>query len=395
MIKVTLLWLSVVALIGLVFSSYLHTMLIGLTLAVVLYPLYLNVLSFCKKHFGGFLSARSLITLSANITEITALLVFVVGLLLPAMVILNNRHFLADRSMALYQEGLDWARSEKTTLSRWMDVPGWVDNEPSAAPAGAFAGTAAAVPMAGPARTGVGAVAVADQDKNRGLGNLNQLMSNLPPLGGLAYNAALCIGAGIIRMLVLMMIVHVALLYGRDLWGHIEDHTPQPWRYVIDQLGLRSREVLRAVYLHHGLTAVAAFLIAIPVFWVIFGQPYFFLAAVLAGLFQFIPLLGSSVLVTGMTCYLFLAGEPGRAWLCIFLALPLVVGVPDLVIRPTLARYQGRISPFTMLIGFMVGLEVMGPAGFVLGPLVLELFVCFTAIMLYGPDFENARLLQE
>ncbi|HTA16727.1 MAG TPA: hypothetical protein VK786_03165, partial [bacterium] len=143
MIKVTLLWLSVVALIGLVFSPYLHTILIGLTLAVVLYPLYLNVLSFCKKRFGGFLSARSLITLSANITEITALLVFVVGLLLPALVILNNRRFLADRSMALYQEGLDWARTEKGSLSRWMDVPAWVDKEPPAAAAAGVPGAPA------------------------------------------------------------------------------------------------------------------------------------------------------------------------------------------------------------------------------------------------------------
>jgi predicted PurR-regulated permease PerM len=143
--------------------------------------------------------------------------------------------------------------------------------------------------------------------------------------------------------------------------------------------------VLRSVYLNHGLTAIAAFLLAVPVFWLIIGPPYFFLAAVLVGIFQFIPLLGSSVLVAGLTAYFFIVGPCWKAWMCVFVAIPLVVGVPDLVIRPALARYHGRISPFTMLIGFLMGLEAYGLAGFVLGPLFLELFVCVTGIMLYGP----------
>jgi predicted PurR-regulated permease PerM len=83
-----------------------------------------------------------------------------------------------------------------------------------------------------------------------------------------------------------------------------------------------------------------------------------------------------------MTLYFFVGGQTDRAWLCLVVAFPLVVGVPDLIIRPLLARSQGKINALTMMIGFMAGIEAFGPAGFVLGPLILELFVCFTGMML-------------
>jgi predicted PurR-regulated permease PerM len=207
----------------------------------------------------------------------------------------------------------------------------------------------------------------------------------------LIHTASFLAVAGV-HVLVLLLIMHVSLLNGPDFWEHILEHASETWIVTLQKMGQRAREVLRATYIVHGLTAVVAFAMALPVFWFILGPPNFFLAAVLCFVFQLIPFLGSSVLVVAMVFYYFLEGQPMRAWECLFIALPLVAGVADLVVRPMLARSMGKILGVTMLIGFMAGMEAFGTAGFVLGPLVLELFVCFTAIMLYGPAYESTYL---
>jgi predicted PurR-regulated permease PerM len=362
MVKMLNIWLVAAALVGLLFSPFLYCALVGVTLAVVLFPLHRRLALLFERH-GTKASRLKARNLSALVTELAALVVIVFGLLIPTLILYHNRHFLADKSIALYQHSLDWGAQQKRALGDWMDL-----QEPDTA---------------------------VDSVEGAGPGNLKQLIDSLPPLGPLALQTA---GAAVlwsVKLLVMLLILHVSLLFGPELWGHIVGHVPGPWDKVLLRLGLRAQVVLRGVYLLHGLTAVAAFLIAVPVFWFVLGPPYFFLAAVLAGLFQFIPLLGSVVLVTAMTVYFFVGGEALRGWECLCLAFPLVVGVPDLVIRPALARTQGMISPFTMLIGFTAGIGAFGPAGFVLGPLILELFVTFTRILLEGPDPENISLARE
>lgn len=60
------------------------------------------------------------------------------------------------------------------------------------------------------------------------------------------------------------------------------------------------------------------------------------------------------------------------------IAVPLIVGVPDLIVRPYLAGRYGKVHSMTMLAGFITGFEVFGALGFILGPLFLDLIVQFT-----------------
>jgi len=362
MVKALNIWLVAAALVALLFSPFLYCSLIGITLAVVLFPLHRALAGFFERH-GSSQARERARSLSALVTELIATVVIVVGLFVPTVILYHNRVFLANKTISLYQNSVDWSRTQKRALGDWMDL----QQPDSAAP---------------PA---------ADTDQ----GNLKQLVDSLPPLGTLAWQTAGAAVVWSVKLLVMLLILHVSFLFGPELWGHILGHVPGPWDRVLLRLGARAQVVLRGVYLLHGFTAVSAFLIAVPVFWFILGPPYFFLAAVLAGLFQFIPLLGSVVLVTAMTAYFFVSGETARGWECLWFAFPLVVGVPDLIIRPALARSQGRISPFTMLIGFTAGIGAFGPAGFVLGPLILELFVTFTRMLLEGPDPEKISMAKE
>jgi len=224
------------------------------------------------------------------------------------------------------------------------------------------------------------------------LAGLKQVLFDPTSLLPLAVRTLTSLAVASVHVMVLLLIMHVSLLHGPDFWEHILEHTPPRWLVTLQRLGQRAKEVLKATYVVQGLTALAAFLTALPVFWFIVGRPNVLLAAVLCGGFQLVPFLGSGFFVLGLAAYFLLQGQDGKGWECLFVALPLVAGVADLVVRPALARSWGRISGVTMLIGFVAGMEAFGIAGFVLGPLFLELFVCFTAIMLYGPAYKESYL---
>ena len=355
--KVLYVWLPVVAVIALAFSGYLFSGLIGMTFAAVAFPLYRRLHQWLHSPRGLRVPVAQARALAAIATESIVLLSLVVGLVLPALVVYRNRALLVSHVLSLYGQTMDWSQAEVAALENRLVVDDTVLSDSKAALA--HLGT----PL-------------------EGLRSLFNGTDSLLPF--LARSATLLAVAGV-HLLVMVLIMHVSLLHGPDFWEHLLEHTSDGWLVTLQQLGQRAREVLRATYLVHGLTAVVAFAIALPVFWFILGPPNFFLAAVLCFLFQLIPFLGSSILIVAMGAYYLMERQPMRGWDCLLVALPLVAGVPDLVVRPLLARVMGRMMGVTMLIGLVAGLEAFGPSGFVLGPLALELFVCFSAIMLYGP----------
>lgn len=360
-----LVWLPVLAIIGFIFSGYLCIGLIGLTLAVVSYPLYRTLCGFV--HASGRVgpSLYRAKALAALITESAVGIAVLLGFVLPLTVLYQNRFLLASHGMGFYGLSMDWGRTQMNTLGTYLTLGGGGDLSDAAA---------------------------SHSTPNAALTNFWSAVSDPSSLLPFAMNTAASIAVAVIHLMVLVMMMHVGLLHGPDFWEHIVEHTPNGWVPTLQRLGQRTKKILWATYVVQSVTAFAAFLVALPVFWAILGKPNFLLAAVLCGIFQLIPFLGSGFLIFGFFAYFFFKGQETLAWECLCLALPLVAGVADLVVRPALAHSLGGISGITMLVGFVAGMEAFGWAGFVLGPLILELFVCFTAIMLYGPEYRESIL---
>jgi predicted PurR-regulated permease PerM len=180
------------------------------------------------------------------------------------------------------------------------------------------------------------------------------------------------------QLMLFFMALSFLLLHGPGFWQDILASSPTAWRPTFAQLSQRLRTVLMATCVVHGLSALSAFFLSLPVFWIIVGVKYFVLLALLAGFFQFVPMLGSATLVSLLTVYFFATGKSLEGWECLILAFPLIVAVPDLLVRPYLAARFGKVHSMTMLAGFITGFEVFGVLGFVLGPLFLDLIVQFT-----------------
>lgn len=145
---------------------------------------------------------------------------------------------------------------------------------------------------------------------------------------------------------------------------------PPSYRDVADSLHRRARQTLYGIYVVQAATAIATVVIAIPVF-VVFGYPSPLSLAAVAGVLQFIPVLGPILLILGLVAYHLVLGEVALAVALFFVGGFLIAWAPDLFVRPRLAAETAHIPATLYFIGFVGGVLTVGPIGVIAGPLVI------------------------
>jgi predicted PurR-regulated permease PerM len=179
--------------------------------------------------------------------------------------------------------------------------------------------------------------------------------------------------------LALELIVFTILVYGLllrpDAVGSVVfGVVPAEYRDIPTRLHRRTRTTLYSIYVLQAATAAGTFLLAFLLFSLL-GYESPILLAVIAGLLQFIPVVGPSVLVVTLTAGDVLVGETTRAILVLVFGLLVVSFIPDAVIRTQLADWTGEISPGLYLVGFVGGILTVGAVGLIVGPLVVALLL--------------------
>ena len=149
---------------------------------------------------------------------------------------------------------------------------------------------------------------------------------------------------------------------------------PVDYHDVVRRLHERVRDTLYAIYVLQGATALATFAVAFAVFAVLGYEPAFALA-VAAGILQFIPIIGPSVVILGIAAADVMAGDVSAAATVTVVGLVFVGFLPDAVVRPQLAPYTAGIPGSLYFVGFTGGVLSVGVVGFIAGPLVVALFV--------------------
>lgn len=155
---------------------------------------------------------------------------------------------------------------------------------------------------------------------------------------------------------------------------------PAPYHDVLHALYARARETLFALYVIQAATALATFAVALAVFWAL-GYPYPVTMAVAAGVLQFLPVVGPSVLIVALAAYEASLGRFALAATVLVLGLSLVAFLPDAVLRPRLARETAGIPASLYFVGFTGGILSVGPVGIIAGPLVVALLVETLALL--------------
>lgn len=177
-----------------------------------------------------------------------------------------------------------------------------------------------------------------------------------------------------------VLLVYALLLRPRDIRRAALALVPAVYHDVVLAFHERTRATLNALYVLQAATAFATFCIAYPVFAAL-GYGSALVLAVLAGILQFIPVLGPSAVVAALAVYQVVAGSTGSAILVLTLGLVLVGFLPDALIRPRLASLTAGMPGSLYFVGFTGGVLTVGIVGFIAGPLVIAYLLEAGAIL--------------
>jgi len=177
-----------------------------------------------------------------------------------------------------------------------------------------------------------------------------------------------------LKLFLFALLVYALLLRPTATKTVVYRTVPDSYHDVVRRLHERIRDTLYAIYVLQGATALGTFLIAFVVFTLLGYDSAFALAAV-AGILQFIPIIGPSVVILGLAATEVLAGNMPGAMTVTVVGLVFVGFLPDAVVRPQLAPYTAGIPGSLYFIGFTGGVLSIGLVGFIAGPLVVALFV--------------------
>lgn len=193
-------------------------------------------------------------------------------------------------------------------------------------------------------------------------------------LAGVAVDMAAALPELALKFTLFGMLVFGLLLAHEDAERAIIAMIPSSYHDVAHALAGRASATLYAIYVLQAVTALATAVIALPVFLAL-GVPYPVTLAAAAGILQFIPIVGPSLVVGGVAVYLVSIGDASGALVVLIVAGVLVAWLPDVLIRPRLSRRTADLPGSLYFVGFTGGLLTVGPVGIIAGPLVVALVV--------------------
>jgi len=207
-------------------------------------------------------------------------------------------------------------------------------------------------------------------------------------LAALGRSIAASLPVLLIKLVLFVLLVFSLLHNQRNIRAATITVVPPAYRDIAESLHTRARETLFALYVLQAATALATFLLAVPVF-VLFGYSSPVILATVAGILQFVPIAGPSLLILVLVGGHLFAGDIAGAVLIGLVGGALIVALPDTVIRPRLASRTADLSSSLYFIGFVGGLLSLGALGIIVGPLVIALLV--ESASLVSDEFETAQ----
>lgn len=176
------------------------------------------------------------------------------------------------------------------------------------------------------------------------------------------------------KALVFGFVVFAILIRREELAEALLAPIPDAYADIAVELHERAHRTLLALYVTQAATALGTFLIALPVF-ALFGYDSPVVLAAFAGVLQFLPVIGPSVVVIGLAAFEVTQGALATAALLLVAGLVLIAFLPDAIIRPRLARRTAELPASLYFVGFTGGVLSLGAVGIIAGPLAVALLV--------------------
>lgn len=199
----------------------------------------------------------------------------------------------------------------------------------------------------------------------------------------IAVGAAAAAPVLVLKLLLFAIVLFGLLLRPSSGAAAVLNVVPVEYHDVLRAFHERIEQTLYGIYVLQVATAAGTFLMALVVFLAL-GYPAPVTLAVVAGILQFVPIVGPGVLLAMLAVVDLVQGNVTRA-ITVLVVGGLVVGLlPDAVIRPRLASYAAHLPTSLYFVGFVGGILSLGAVGFIAGPLVVALVV--EAVVLLSND---------
>lgn len=126
-------------------------------------------------------------------------------------------------------------------------------------------------------------------------------------------------------------------------------------------------------------------------FWILgVGAP--FLLGVIMAIFSALPLIGPIAVWLPVAIWLLVAGEFMKAGILLFVG-SLIIGSVDNLLRPKLVGKETALHPIWILIGTLGGIIQFGIMGFIIGPVVMTIFLAL--LEMFENKIKNKKLNQD
>lgn len=159
---------------------------------------------------------------------------------------------------------------------------------------------------------------------------------------------------------------------GKWVWAWVQKRVPLKHDHkmqIFENLRRYAKSFIQIWLIIGALQGIVA-----AVGFLIFGLPYAILAGFAAMIFSILPVVGPGTLYVPVGILLILQGHVSTGVGLMIYGL-VIGGFLDYVIRPYYTGRWAAVHPLIILLGIFGGLFVLGPAGFIIGPVLLLLII--------------------
>ncbi len=159
---------------------------------------------------------------------------------------------------------------------------------------------------------------------------------------------------------------------GEELYGYIKKRLP----FKGDQKDRILQKIKKNVDAFIYAEFTIAFLQGVTggVVFYLLGHPYPVLMASIIGILALIPIVGPSLVYWPVGIYGLFAGNYVLGIGSIVSGI-VIISSMDYFLRPKITGERASIHPFIVLLGFLGGIYAFGPAGIIIGPVVLSISI--------------------
>ncbi|GGL46184.1 AI-2E family transporter [Halocalculus aciditolerans] len=191
-------------------------------------------------------------------------------------------------------------------------------------------------------------------------------------VANLAFDVARALPVLSLKLTLFAILIFALVMHHDDATAAFIAPVPARYHDLVRRFSDRARATLYSIYVLQAATAAATVALALPVF-LLLGYPFPFTLALVAGILQFLPIVGPSLLVGALAVWKLTIGDTTGAVVLLVAAGVLVAWLPDVLVRPRLSRRTAHLPGSLYYIGFVGGLLTVGPVGIIAGPLVVAL----------------------